>query len=408
MPENLFEGEINRHPKNWKARERELNNAIKNYRQEYQLLSRRCHELYQSCENGKKNAEETRRRPIIAIMESMGEWTSQMEPLADPKTIVEWSKNLKQWTGVCDMDLLWSEIGGEIPAEPSKKPPVFSQRQQIVIFLTMLRKGFNFTQMSCLLGLGRDQTRNIFKHALVFLKNWTLNEVSLPSLTQWRLTHTEKFIATYGPNSLMFFVDGTVLPCLNSRIGQMKRAFWNFKHMMTAKCFTIVVTEDGRIVLCSKTVPGSIHDRVAWNKSGLLDLLVEKYGLPHDAIQNGLVPPGTTFSIGGDKGYPGILVPKGWNLHITGMVSRKDWPSTLATEYDHEKFYCPGEDTMVMDNHLKTFRAGVECVFSFLKNYHLIMDACFVFWHKDILDDCIRTTCAMYNHNRRYHPDLAE
>jgi hypothetical protein len=201
----------------------------------------------------------------------------------------------------------------------------------------------------------------------------------------------------------MFFVDGTVMPTLKSVVPALNRATWNIKHAFNAKCFTILVTENGGIVWASKSVPGKMADRTAWNKSGIAPLLAETYRGVKERNLDGTDSTDFQLAIGGDKGYPGIWIPKGWQLHLTKSAKRTAFPSEVFTEPIRVKrtLWCPKGNQIIMDERLSQFRSVVERTIAKLKEFELLLNAYFVYNHNAELDNCIQVVCGIFNYNLR-------
>jgi len=103
-------------------------------------------------------------------------------------------------------------------------------------------------------------------------------------------------------------VDGTVIEVGQSGNSQLQRDLWNNKHQIYAYAFFIVVAPNGRIVYCSRVYEGNKHDKTAWDESTAVEELKKKYQQ---------IPPGLQLAMGGDKAYPYMKVPDGWQKVIT-------------------------------------------------------------------------------------------
>lgn len=87
-----------------------------------------------------------------------------------------------------------------------------------------------------------------------------------------------------------------------------RRMLWNNKHKIHAFSFFVIVAPDGRIVYVSTVDNGNVHDKTAWEESGVVDELEDFYSEKTANFQ---------FAVGGDKAYPNMTVPKGWHKYIT-------------------------------------------------------------------------------------------
>lgn len=87
-----------------------------------------------------------------------------------------------------------------------------------------------------------------------------------------------------------------------------RRMLWNNKHQMHAFSFFILVSPDGRIAYVSTVDNGNVHDKTAWEHSGVIEELEAEYRGKGGDLQ---------FAVGGDKAYPNMTVPEGWHKYIT-------------------------------------------------------------------------------------------
>lgn len=127
------------------------------------------------------------------------------------------------------------------------------------------------------------------------------------SVDEWQRRHSSD-LQTEFPGILFYFVDGTVVEVEESGDMAFRRMLWNNKHQIHSFSFFIVVAPDGRIAYVSSVDNGNMHDKTAWEQSGVVQELEEMY-----------TPADTNFelAIGGDKAYPHMTVPKGWHKYIT-------------------------------------------------------------------------------------------
>jgi hypothetical protein len=121
-----------------------------------------------------------------------------------------------------------------------------------------------------------------FTDLLQKLKPWAETQVSLPSIPIWRALTSEELAKSY-PNTLFFFVDGTVLKKWTSGDTKIARAEWNSKHNTSAYVFFVVVSSKGTIHCCSNVRLGSTHDHTHWKQAGMVDKLAKAY--PADLSQ---------------------------------------------------------------------------------------------------------------------------
>ena len=109
-------------------------------------------------------------------------------------------------------------------------------------------------------------------------------------------------------HSIFYFVDGTVVEVEESGDVAFRRLLWNNKHQHSALSFFILVSPDGRIVYVSTVDNGNVHDKTAWEHSGVVDELEQFYAGGSANFQ---------LAIGGDKAYPYMTVPRNWHKYIT-------------------------------------------------------------------------------------------
>lgn len=214
----------------------------------------------------------------------------------------------------------------------------------------------------------------------------------------------------------MFFVDGTVLEMHTPEILSMKRGFYNPKHKIASHTFTILVTEDGKIVNVTKTYPGNTHDRKMFFKEKLGEQLIEAYGEEMSKKERGEVG-AWNLAVGGDKGYPGIMFPADWTLYITksGETSGEpgDWDDTTKIdETDKFRRYVDFDEvehsfkiwkTTTANGHyyngaLAVFRSVVERTFAWVKDWAALSNLYFTSGSPETLELGIDAICALVNY----------
>jgi hypothetical protein len=173
--------------RNWlQVKQRLVNELVQAKKELHQLLSEKL-----SWQNTLKNHEKvmvsannqislSRKSPIFAVFQSFGESIPELE---NP-TIFELrarQKLLQHWTGVSDIDQFSEETGWRLDEVHSGPKPLFSRREQLLIFLITLRKGFTFAQMALLCGLQHKRLKAIFKNVLQSLSVWSQRFVRLPT-----------------------------------------------------------------------------------------------------------------------------------------------------------------------------------------------------------------------------------
>lgn len=137
------------------------------------------------------------------------------------------------------------------------------------------------------------------------------------------------------PNTLVYHVDGTVLPVYASSCIRISKAMYNSKHDTQAWQVFVLCSQTGRIVYLSTIEGGKCHDKTHWEKDNVTKLLYEAYR-DDDAYEKGKfiseeideqgVTTQVTYQcmIGGDKAYRDTCLPEGWKLKITKTGENHD------------------------------------------------------------------------------------
>lgn len=389
---------------NWRRARRELESEINRLTQEVLRLRLKLKgNTRKSDEKLKELADENARatqRPIVAIFRSFGE-SLPHDDVFDAEVLETRRKLVFKWTGIKDLDLFCQDSAWPTKIRASGPKPAFNNREQLLIFFICFRRGFSFSQLKLLLGLGRKRTTEIFTTVLAKLVQWSQRHVRFPDLAMWASRRSHDFVTVYGDRAYMIILDGTVLPILAPAVGAIRRLFWNPKHSFLAKCVTIAITEDGGFVWLSRTVPGLTHDREAINASDFRTLLRDHYLDVMRQIRDGQMPR-LHLMIAGDKGYPGMIIPKYWTLHLTKTAKNVPYRQPPHDPHDDPDFgfYCPKRDEIVMDVRLAHFRQAAEGAIADLKDFELLVNPQFVFTHNEVLDDCIQVAGGVINFNK--------
>lgn len=343
-----------------------------------------------------KNA---RMRPIFAIFRSFGESIppGEAEEVAiDAEVLHSRRAKLRLWTGLKDLDQFVADAGWETHVVKAGPVPTFNHRERLLIFLITLRKGFSFSHITLLLGFEEEHSaRRIFVNILEELQPWSRRHMTFPDLNTWRRRTPPDFAAAF-PGVLMFIADGTPLPCFTFSVSAARRVYWNHKHTMEAKCVTLVTTPDGGLVYVTPTVPGSTHDREAWNESGIASLLARHYASYGQDNSH--------MAIGGDKGYPGIHIPFNWTLYLpqsTRNFPYRNPPDLHLPRHGNYQpgIYCPRRIHSQMNAAFAPFRRVVEVSIAFFKDNKLLVNPDFVHWQDELLDKTLQFTGALFNFN---------
>jgi hypothetical protein len=221
--------------------------------------------------------------------------------------------------GVDNIEELWSQVK-EYLSEGKRGPKAtFSRLEQLAVTLIWMRRGFPKAVLSAMCCMSDTRINDIVTDVYLKLQFWVKRMVRLPEIEDWSLSTPQIFRKSY-PNTLFFFVDGTILEIFQSNLMVVNRDFWNPKHKIVSITFTILVTPDGRIVYVSQTYPGKHHDRKVWFDSGINQALVKKYWRTMLKLKAQEDAP--ILAIGGDKGYIGLVIPEQWRLYITKSAAK--------------------------------------------------------------------------------------
>lgn len=398
------------HVRNWKRLKKALENEleflqvqVRRLMTENDNIQQKSHRRKDELRNLRMAEKETRVRPIIAIFRSFGESLPANDPdvEANDAVVLQARRDmLQKWTGMKDLDGFIRDAQWQTIVVQSGPRPVFNHRENLLIFLITLRKGLSFSNLKLLLGFQKKRARQIFAVTLEELLPWSRRHMFLPDLNLWRQRTPQTFAAVF-PGLHIFIADGTPLPCLSSGIPGVQRINWNNKHKEEAKCITLVTTPDEGLVFITPSVPGSTHDREAWNQSKIAELLARRYaGAAEAGGQN------TSFAIGGDKGYPGIHVPLHWELYLPNTVRNfpyRDPPQIAPLHGPHAPrigVHCPKRPQSHMKPKFAAFRRVVEAAIAFLKDNELLVNPEFVFWQDELLNKSIQFSGALFNFNK--------
>lgn len=391
------------HMRNWRQERRALKLENQNLANEVRKLRQRRADLIGLSKDYQHKLREsigrekdTRVRPIIAIFHSIGESLPQ-EGAVDAEVLAHRREMLRKWTGLKDLDVFVRNAAWQTDVVRPGPHPTFNHREELLIYLIWFRRGFSFTHLKLLLGLGKTRTVEIIRNVLAELVEWSRLHVFFPNYQTWLFRTTQDFLNVF-PNVYIFVADGTPLPSLSSTMPSLNRKMWNHKHSMIAKCVTIVTTIDGGVVWVSHTVPGGIHDREAWNAENIALLLARFYAnLPLPPTAG---PLGITVAIGGDKGYAGAIIPRGWTIFLPQGMKKFPYRDPPNTNNQQNLLYCPRRQDAKMDARFATYRRVVEGAIAFLKDNKIFVNPEFVFWHDAMLNDCLQVGAGLYNFNK--------
>jgi hypothetical protein len=325
------------------------------------------------------------------------------------------------WLGIDNFEELWNDTLRNKEYERRGPPSKFSRMEQLAITLIWIRRGFPKSVLATMCGLSDRRIDAIVSEIVDDLQTWTSKMLQLPEIDFWRHCTPPSFQETF-PNTLLFFVDGTILPLFHSQVTEFNKAHWNPKHKILSISFTILVTPNGRVVFVSEPYPGKWHDRKVWYRSGINEALVKKYF--RQMLDLRAENDGPILAIGGDKGYLGLIFPEQWRLYITksvpnaaeseelsgfSQVKHEDKISdnikihVLAGDQRKTHSFAVGKvrrEMQMYPKHLAKFRSTVERSIGTIKDWQLLQNRYFTSnTYITSISPVIRIVCALLNLN---------
>jgi hypothetical protein len=326
------------------------------------------------------------------------------------------------WLGVRNFETLWNDVRPYLRVASRGPKPTFSLMQELAITLIWIRRGFGKGELATICGLSNTSITNIVTKICEDLQFWAYTWVKLPNLDEWQRSTPKDFMRFF-PNTLLFFVDGTVLQIYRSDMLHINRDHWNPKHKIVSITFTILITPDGKIVFASEPYPGKTHDRKVWYQSGINQQLVETYGILMEKLRRQENVP--TLAIGGDKGYIGLIMPQLWKLYITKSAKKVDseekansWDDVKSPSSETKNLTVPltssdkspsstfqiGKVSQEMQSYptgLAQFRSMVERTIAEVKDFNLLENRSFTTdYMSGQVTRVIQLACALVNFNK--------
>lgn len=207
-------------------------------------------------------------------------------------------------------NLLDDIIQGDQPVRRGR-PQHLTDLQILQATLLWFRRGESLRSLSQAFKIPETSMRDsIHNFVETKFRAWAKRSVRLLDLEEWGAINNSRDILNEYPNKLFYFVDGTVVECFQPKDPDVSMEYFNHKHRLPGISVWFMTAANGRIVHVSEIDSGSLHDARAWNESGIVDLLTQKYGHQPEIQQK-------VLCIGADKAYPNIDLPIGWHLHIT-------------------------------------------------------------------------------------------
>jgi hypothetical protein len=286
-------------------------------------------------------------------------------------------------------------------------------RDSLEIFkygLLWARQGITFEELGIYMNLNRTTAKRRMEDWVNSLFPWAQSQIKFSELPEWILHNPEELQKEF-PNHLFYFVDGTVLKIWSPKDAKCRRIHYSNKHGCCVWVFFIVVDPMGHIVYLSNVEAGHKHDATHWNECNVAKSLEEFYeDKEHDKWK---------LSLGGDKAYPRIELPKDWDLYVTMTAEEdntkgdKDNHMVLDTNNDNvndmgsEKTHDDMSDHDVSnDNRHRTpeiakWRAVVERSIGSIKRWKILDNVAFLSRVKGPnLRKLLCVVCALVNHER--------
>lgn len=148
---------------------------------------------------------------------------------------------------------------------------------------------------------------------------------------------------------------------------------WNNKHKIHAFSFFIIVAPDGRIVYVSIVDNGNVHDKTAWEESGVVNELQDFYAENPTTFQ---------LAVGGDKAYPNMTVPQHWHKYITKSGEAE------ATKKSPQLHFTP---------EIAKYRAVVERTIGKIKDWLVLTRKFYLGFEKARVEKIVYIICNLVN-----------
>jgi hypothetical protein len=152
----------------------------------------------------------------------------------------------------------------------------------------------------------------------------------------------------------------------------------------------VIVDPFGHIVFLSKLDIGHKHDATHFNESNAVELMEDFYELDDDL----------TFCLGGDKAYPNIDLPDGWELYVT-MTAEE--PNLEEQPKSNRK---KNENVMDVDERHRSpeiakWRSVVERTIGAIKRWQILSNVDFMSKvDGELLQKLLTVICALVNWER--------
>ena len=221
------------------------------------------------------------------------------------------------------------------------RKPEYDLRGQLLISLVWLRLYLTTEALGFLFGIDKSTVSRYTRAVLPVLRQVGEATLGWPEPPQ-RGQGQSLEQAWQAQPDLFAFVDATEQPVRRSSDPQTQRAHYSGKKKRHTRKAEIIVNEYGIVRAVSLSVPGSVHDRTLFSRSGAAELI------PQEII------------VGGDSGYQGIQHDLPDHSVITPFKKSKHHPLTQEQKLLNHEF---SRSRIIVENtigHFKHFKALAE------------------------------------------------
>ena len=243
---------------------------------------------------------------------------------------------------------VWVERERERLARPNRKRalgggrnPEFDLRGQLLISLVWLRLYLTTAALGFLFGIDKSTVSRYTRAVLPVLRQVGQATLGWPEPPKRGQGQTLDQAWQEHPD-LLAFVDATEQPVRRSSDPQTQRAHYSGKKKRHTRKAEIIVNEYGIVRAVSLSVPGSVHDRKLFSRSGAADKIPQ------------------AVTVGGDSGYQGIQHDLPNHSVITPFKKSKHHPLTEEQKLLNHEF---SRSRIIVENtigHFKHFKALAE------------------------------------------------
>jgi hypothetical protein len=327
-------------------------------------------------------------------------------PIGSPERL-SYEENLRALTGLNDADEVIALLLTYWERDPRGQKGSYAREEWLFLFLMWFWNGWTKKWLALFCRLDNTTVGSKMMEILKAVFSWARGSFELPDLDSWDRSTSARFKEVF-PNTLAFYVDGTVVPIFKPYNNEAQKKAFNGKHKLHALVFTILVTENGRIVWVSSTDLGNTHDATAWNKSDICKALIDKYS------EFSTDPNCPQFIIGADKAYPRVYLPGGWKVVVTKTARdflkrageeeilpiHNRLPDVDPSNMDPNTSRSAEGNSSVISATIAEFRSNVERTFAVIKKWKILLSK----YATAVVDrvrahQLIVTVCALANRN---------